>query len=379
MSTLVRSASALSLATLLSPGLALAQGTDVTVDVGGRVMIDYTVADIDNPAAGLPDDISASEVRRARIFLKGKYGSRIDYKVEFEGAGGDVELTDAYLQFKPVDGPLKIKVGQFNTHNSLDELTSSRFSSTIERAAFTDAFGFQRRLGVAVATSGSNYTLDAGLFGTNIQSDGGPDEGMAASARATFNPVKTDDTLVHLGASWRYREAGDTEGDLRYRQRPYTHASPFRIINTGRFADSDNLIGVEAAGMVGSAWAAGEYALLGADGAGAAQDGDFDAFYAEVGYFFGGRRGYKGGKFVRPTVDAPLGSGGLGAISVVARYDSIDLEDGPYLGTLDTVVLGADWWPTAYTKLRLNYFNADAENGVADSAEGFVARLGFDF
>ena len=55
------------------------------------------------------------------------------------------------------------------------------------------------------------------------------------------------------------------------------------------------------------------------------------------------------------------------------------LQDGPYQGQLDTIVLGADWWPTKQTRLRLNYFDADATNGAAESANGFVARLGFDF
>ena len=78
-------------------------------------------------------------------------------------------------------------------------------------------------------------------------------------------------------------------------------------------------------------------------------------------------------------VDNPLGEGGMGAVSLVARYDTLDLEDNGYLGKLDTIVIGADWLPTKNTRLRINYFNSDAENGFADSASGINARLGFDF
>jgi len=102
---------------------------------------------------------------------------------------------------------------------------------------------------------------------------------------------------------------------------------------------------------------------------------------AAAAFVFGGRRTYKAsnGTWDRPKVDNPFGSGGMGAVAVVARYDTIDVQDGPYLGELDTVILGADWMPTKQVRLRLNYFDSDATNGAADSVSGVVARLGFDF
>lgn len=353
-----------------------AAAQDATVTVGGRFMADYTLADIDNPDLSIND----GEVRRARLFVKGKYGDTVSYKLEFNKSTGDaIEATDAYIQFAPKNSKFKIKVGQFKTQNSLDESTSSRFISTLERSAFTDAFGFNRRLGIGVSTSGSNYGIDVGAFTTNLEEESGPDEGFALAGRGYYNPVKTDDTLVHLGASWRHRDQGSSQGDLRYRQRPYTHVAPSRIIDTGSFADSDNFYGVEGAVIKNNLWASGEYGLVSAEGSGTNEDADFSGFYAEAGMFFGGKKTYKGGKFNRPKVDNPLGEGGYGAFSVVARYDSIDLEDGPYLGKLDTIVLGADWWPTKQTRVGINYFNADAENGSAESGNGVVGRVQFDF
>jgi len=361
----------------MSMGLSdMAMASDITHKIGGRVQIDHTIADINTPDS----DISDTEVRRARLNVSGKYGSNVKYKFEINKASGSsVNVEDAYVQFLPASGKLKIKVGQFKTHNSLDEQTSSRFISTLERSAFTDAFSFDRRVGVSVGTSGKNYTFDIGAFTTNLEEDGGTEEGHAVAARGTYNPVKTDETLVHLGASWRYREKGKTSSELRYRQRPYTHVAPSRIINTGRFAESDNFIGGEAAVIHNNLWASGEYALLDAKGAGTNPDGDFSGFYGEVGVFFGGKKTYKGGKFNRPKVNKPIGDGGYGAVSIVARYDSVDLQDGPYVGELETIVLGADWWPTKYTRVGVNYFDADAENGSANSGNGLVGRLQFDF
>ncbi len=370
-----------------------AHAQDATITVGGRLMLDYTLADINDPDVS----VSASEVRRARLFAKGKYGDAVEYKFEFNHTtGGDIEVTDGFVKFKPETLPFTVKVGHFKTHNSLEEEASSRFISTIERGAFTDAFELNRRLGVSLGRVGENYTFNAGFYGEDIN-DSNDKNGYAAASRLTYLPYKSDDTLVHVGGSWRYRNAAnsfdeDDTGDLfRYRQRPFAHTfdtgnsdgvlSSGRIVNTGRLASSDNLFAAEALAIHKNLWFAGEYAVLNANGGNGLEDGDFSGGYIEAGIVIGGKRSYKksGGTFDRTKVDNPVGSGGLGALSLVARYDTLDVQDGPYLGKLDTVVLGADWWPTKQTRIRLNYFDSDATNGSADSANGFVARLGFDF
>lgn len=386
------SAAAMALAVMMAaPQTTHAQ--DATIEIGGRLMLDYTLADINNPDVS----VSASEVRRARLFAKGKYGEAVSYKFEFNHTtGGDIEVTDGYVKFQSKEMPFSVKLGHFKTHNSLEEEASSRFISTIERGAFTDAFAFDRRLGVSVGTKGDRYTFNAGLYSESIN-DSNEKNGHAAASRLTYIPYEADETLIHVGGSWRYRNAADSfdendTGDLlRYRQRPYAHTldttntdgvlSSGRIINTGRFAKSDNLFAVEALAIHKNLWFAGEYAVLSASGGNGNADADFGGGYLEAGVVISGRRSYKKsrGTFDRTKVDNPLGEGGFGAVSLIARYDTVDLQDGPYLGKLDTVVLGADWWPTKQTRVRLNYFDADATNGAAESASGLMARVGFDF
>jgi len=363
-----------------------------TIEVGGRAMLDYAIADADT--ADL--DLSASEARRIRLNVSGQFGSNLKYKAELNtNSSGEINAEDVYLDFKLADTGWKIKAGQFKTPNSLDEANSSRFMSTIERAAFTDAFELNRRVGVMAHTEGDRYTFAGGIFGENLEADSSQ-EGFAVAARGTFNPVKTDDMLVHLGASARYREIGDDASDLRYRQRPYTHI-PSRVVSTGRIAEKDTFYGIEAAAIMGRFWAAGEYGLTGAD-TNTGGDANLDGFYIEGGVFFGGKKTYSGGAFKRAKVDNPITDGGLGALALVARYDTIDLSESNVSGgQLDTAILGVDWWPTKQTRLRLNYFNGDVAYGastsgldsafaaevtagtVDDNANGLIARLGFDF
>lgn len=357
-------------------GTEFAFAQDATIKVGGRLMLDYTIADFNDADF----TINNSRVRRARLFASGQYGDSIKYKMEVnKTTGSSVELTDAYIQFVPKNSKFKVKVGQFKTHNSMEEETSSRFTTTLERGAYTDAFGLDRRIGVSVNMSDKTYGVDVGIFGTNVETDSGNEEGYALAARGYFNPILADDTIAHLGASFRHRNQGDSEADLRYRQRPYTNVTSTRIIDAGRFAESDNLYAGEAVFIKKNFWAAGEYTLLGANGSEGNEDADFSGGYIEVGYVIGGRQTYKGGRLNRPKVDNPVGEGGMGALSLVARYDMLDLDDGPYVGQLDTFVLGADWWATKQARLGLNVFNVEAEDGVSESGTGVLGRLSIDF
>ncbi len=366
---------------------------ELTFNVGGRVQMDYSSVDADNANT----DWSTSELRRLRLSGSGKYGDDVKYKVELNTNSSDeINVEDAYLQWAPTGGNWNVKLGQFKTHNSLDEQTSSRFISALERSAFTDAFEFNRRLGLAVNTSGSNYTFSAGVFGDNLSADSA-EEGHAMSARATYNPVKEDDVLVHLGASIRYRKKGDSQSNFRYRQRTPSHI-PSRIISTGRLAQNDVFYGVEAAGIMGQFWASGEYGVTAANCNACSSDPSFDGMYIEAGAFFGGKKTYKGGKFNRPKVDKPITDGGMGAVSVLARYDTIDLSDNAVDGgNIDSFITGLDWWPTKHTRIGVNYFDTNANLGTSisglDSAfaalvsggvteenvSGFNFRAQFDF
>lgn len=383
---------AASLAPLAFVSTASAQ--EITHKIGGRVMIDYDSLSADNANT----DFSKAELRRGRIFVSGKYGSDVKYKLELNtDSSGEVEATDAWVSWAPTGGSWNVQLGHFKTAQSLDEMTSSRFMTAIERSAMTDAFEMNRRLGIAVNASGDNYTLKAGIFGDNLYVDSNQ-EGKAAAARVTYTPVKDDQLEVQLGASFRWREIGETQSDLRYRQRTQAHTVG-RILSTGRIGESDTFLGAEAAAVSGGLFATAEYGVTNVEcGTACNDDPSFDGGYIEAGYFFGGKRTFKGGAFNRPKVDNPIGDGGYGAVSIFARLDTLDLTDGSVDGgQMDTVVLGADWWATKYTRISLNVYTHDAELGTSTSgldgafanlvrngvtqedASGFTVRTQFDF
>ncbi len=404
---------------MMTAEMAFAQD-DFTIKLGGRLHVDYATASSDNADF----DVSATALRRARLKGHGQYGDNLKYKIEVTfDEGGDVNLEDAYLSWKPDGSPVTFKAGHFKTQNSLEEAASSLDVALIERAAFTDAFELDRRVGFEVSTKSDNYLLQLGIFGENLEqienNDG--NEGFAVAGRAVYkfdldSASLPADSLIHLGGSFRYRDQSEEQvegGDsLRYRQRPFVEQTG-RIISTGRIADSDTFFGGELAGLFGKAWGQGEYTVVNAECVAGStvctEDPSFTGWSIGGGYFFGGKRNYSVGKFKRPTIDNPVTKGGWGALSVNARYDSLDLTDeGIEGGDLDTFAVGVSWWLHKQTRIQVNYFSSDATlsgantgsslgidgafdplqtiDGVQvarsfgdDTVDGFVARLQFDF
>jgi len=395
------------------PQFAAAQD-DLVIKLGGRLHVDYATADADNSEF----EFSGTALRRARLKGHGQFGDNLKFKIETTfDEDGAVNLEDAIVTFQPEGSIFSFKLGHFKTQNSLEEAASSLDTAIIERAAFTDAFELDRRLGFEIATKSDDYQLQIGIFGENqeeITQNG--NEGIAVAGRAVYKFDLPDtgfyeNGLIHVGGSFRYRQQNDA-ADLRYRQRPFLENTG-RIISTGRLASSDVFYGAELAGLFGPAWFQAEYALIDAkcaDGvAVCVDDPQFTAWSIGGGYFFGGHRNYKIGKFKRPTIDNPVTKGGWGAVSLNVRYDTLDLTDaGIEGGDLDTFAAGANWWLHKHVRLQFNYFNSDAtlsgtntgpslgidgafgpiqtiDGGLVargfddDNVSGFITRLQFDF
>ena len=323
----------------------------------GRLMIDAATV-------GSPDGIAntglgfSNELRRARLGAEGTVPGGFGYKIELDFAAGEVEFTDALINYKT--GPLELTVGQHNNFQSLDELTSSLHSSFIERAAFTDAFGFERRVGVSAQYASGDFLAQGGVFTDNIadlNSVGDDNNSYSIDGRLVFAP-KLGKSQLHFGASAHRRELNDAGTSLRYRQRPAVHTTDVRFIDTGSIAgaETETGYGVESAGIFGPFHLAGEVYWQKVGRTGAADPAFFGA-YVEGGYFFTGEsRGYKGGKFDRVKVRNGFDKGGWGSLGLNLRWDYLDLADaGINGGTQNAYQASLNWKPTDYVLFGLNY------------------------
>lgn len=332
----------------------------------GRLQFDAGFTDA--PDSTGASDGFGSEARRARLGVSGDIPGGFGYKFEVDFAGDEVSVADATLSYSA--GDTEITVGQFNNFQSLEELTSSLHTTFIERAAFTDAFGFERRVGAGASFGSGDVLVQAGVFTDNMQDLS--NRNWSADGRVVFMP-KLGDAQLHLGGSVHYTdlEAGQT---VRYRQRPLVHFTSERFVNTGRLAsESEFGAGVEAAFISGPFHAAAEAFWQSVDRPGAASDPTFFGGYAEVGMFLtpGDTRGYKGGKFDRTKPSNPVGKGGIGSVQFNLRYDRLDLNDGTVIGgTQDGYYASIVWKPTDYTAILANYGRLEYSDAVFATATG---------
>jgi phosphate-selective porin OprO/OprP len=357
-------------------------GGGVTFKPFGRLQ--YDVGFVERPAGATDRGLGfGSEIRRARLGAEGSIPGGFGYKIELDFANNEVEITDAFLSYK-ASKTLGVTLGQHNNFQSLEELTSSRFLSFMERAAFTDAFNFERRIGLSATWSRGDFIAQGGVFTDNIEdladaqdAVGLGDENNAVSAdgRIVYAP-KLGKSQLHLGASAHWRDNGDTAAGgppTRHRQRPFVHTSNSRFLATrGLRVGSETNYGIEAAVIRGPFHAVAEAHWLNADTLTAGLSPTFFGGYAEVGFFLTGEsRGYKGGRWDRTKARRPVGGGGAGAFQINLRYDHLDLTDGGIVGGRQRgYEASLVWIAQDHVRFLLNYGHLRFEDSAIAAAGG---------
>jgi len=352
---------------------------------GGRIHLDSAwMSGDDGINAGPGKMVDGVEFRRARLYVSGMLYERIEYKAQYDFAGGDADFKDVYLGVTKIPVVGNLRAGQFKEPFGLEELTSSNYITFLERS-LTETFVPSRNTGIML----HNHELDEkltwaiGVFKDtdsygNRKSDG---EGNV-TARVTGLPYYEEDgeKLVHVGLAGSYRSPNG--GMVQYEQRPEAHLAPV-FVDTGAFAaDHATLIGAELAGVMGPASLQAEYMWADVDTPGGGGNASFGAFYV-MGSFFvtGEHRPYKrsNGTFSRVKPKHRFGSDeGSGALEVALRYSQADLNDGPINGgKLDDVTAAVNWYLNRNTRVMTNYIHSDLD--TVGNANSFLIRFQIDF
>jgi phosphate-selective porin OprO/OprP len=321
--------------------------------VGGRIMVDSVWYDEDKSDLG-----DGTEIRRGRLFLSGTMYKVWDYKFQYDftssGSGG---IRDAYFRYKGLK-PATLSVGNLKVPFSLEELTSSKYITFMERA-LPNVFAPGRRLGALLNAHGDYWTFAAGIYGDEVDGDVDDegDEPWEIGGRVTVAPLHEKTRALHLGVGAVYADPNDA-GSVRFRQRPESHVTSARFVNTGSL-DTDDFwrIGPEVALVYGPFAVQGEYMHVGVNRS-SGSDVDFDGWYVEGSYFLTGEsRAYspKKGSFGRVKPKRNLGDGGYGAWQVGVRYSTVDLTDEDVLGgEEDNVTIGLNWHVNPYIRFMFN-------------------------
>jgi phosphate-selective porin OprO/OprP len=349
-----------------------------------------------------------SRARRAIIGAEGTLPGGFRYNVEFNLAQATVDYEDVILAYDFKKAPISIQIGNFYPFSSLETMTSSKFTSMLERASFTDGFNYNRRLGIGFIVSdktADSYTLQAGVFNQPINDTSFTRTGWQASIRGVYSPM-LGSTRLHLGANFQHRQNTRESLGAQYRTRPLTQITDQRFIDTGTIAaKGDDVAGLEFGAIHKSLHVAAEAQKLWVRHAYSAteiadilaQTDTNDAFptgaiplggnpsftggYFELGYYLTGEtRGYKGGKWDRTKVLKPISDGGRGAIQLNARVDYLQLKDrvadslligspdyvngGKQLGYQASVI----WNPVDWVRFMAQYGHIDVTGGPRAAA-----------
>jgi phosphate-selective porin OprO/OprP len=395
---------------------------DFSFHVGGRIQVDGGVAS--EPLTGQSGNVI---FRRARLEVDGKAFKYWLYKFQYDfTSSGVAGIRDAYLAFKwpglailPFTSqPIIFQVGNSKEPFSLEELTSSKYITFIERALPVDTFSPSRHIGIAMGTHGDNWSAKVGVYSTSPQDDSqaparefpsnpavpgsvatGGKQYLDIAGRVTYAPILEKDALLHLGGGARYQVVNSATGGTESRAlilggSVRSEANALRINLLGTPDLSCGLVfgaagectkdfvtwNAELAASYGPFNLQGEYfgnyynrsaqALARAQNINGGPDAsggtslNFNGFYVYGTWFLTGESraaSYKVGalnsaEFGRISILNPVSKGGIGAWEIAGRYSQVNLNDGGILGgRQEDFTLGLNWYPEKGVRLMANW------------------------
>ncbi len=397
--------------------------------VNGRMQVDSQVNTNQNltsnflPGAGaqMPATLdNGMGLRRGRIGVEGTFFKNTDYKFEYDFTRGNGTtasgVTDAFARYN-FSTPFSVKVGAFKEPFSLEEATSNRYITFIERNmavnTFVDNFNTYK-MGI-----GANYSADRWQIGTSMQTEGvgaynnaygtnatqsalnaqggvnrnggGGDTSWEVNARVTGMPwMESNTKFWHIGTSGSYINVNNnyksdgsySNGGIIFANGIGNNVDRTAILNTGNLtgaklgaAQAQHLtrFGAESAVVYGPFSTQGEYIRTDVSGTGYGNE-SLSGYYGYATYFLTGEsRNYKAKtgawERIKPTHNFDM-KGGWGAWELAAGYDSMNLNSGSIQGgRASTAKFGVNWYVNPHIRLMANYIHAlDINTGTVANA-----------
>ncbi len=380
--------------------------------LGGKLQWDAN--QFDGLRAAAEDDTFDSTfntyIRRAELSLEGVAYKNWGYGFTLEHDGSDdngTEFSDAYLTYAGLD-VVEFTIGRFGGEYGLENTTSSSWITGIERPFMYDYLNGDEdtKFGVAAKHEGDNYGVMAMVANYETEYNDGDDrndESFGYTMRANFAPYMNGTDVIHLGANYHINNPDDDRARVRTRLGLRSDGDDRLTFTDTRVTDKDSEWVLEAGAQFGGLRAQAEIfsrSISGETAGGADADVDVDGYYAQVGYMFGGVRGYKPGvgKWDKPTE--------AGAIEIFARYEDSTI-DGDVASVSSNIiggvtaastsddfdtsalVLGVNYFPTKAVRMSLNYVDYEVSNintnatvggnSVEDDGQAIVGRLQYVF
>ena len=351
---------------------------DNTIQIGGRLMADSTVG-LGKVNLESEEGHPVTEFRRARMFLSGTWQKYWKFKFQYDFAGQSADpgtdgIRDAYIAYTGFK-PATITLGHQMTPLGLEQLTSSKYITFIERSQLVDGIvgdtsGGRKYALSAKAHFSDMFTLGAAGYVGTADEDSAEDAGYGFAGRLTFSPVHEKARMLHLGLGFGYDNRSD--GGYNIDGEPEVHTG-YDVLETenGSFEKAITFV-AEAAGIWGPLALQGEYAKATLKDSPDSPNIDANAWYIYGSYYLTGEsRNYKWkkGSYSQTKVRNPLHKGGLGAWELGLRFASGDYENtgAAVSSKADILTAGVNWYPGSNVRFSANYVTVLDANEAADA------------
>ncbi len=330
-----------------------------------------------------------TEFRRVRLAIKAQLYKDWNGEFDLDFADEEVDFKDMWISYNGFPNTI-IKLGNSKPNFSMDEVSTSRWITFMERSMISDAFSPGRRIGLSATNWGKYYFAGFSVFGdeVDLQDEYGNEteqsEPFNFSTRLVGRPIVADDNskIVHVGFNYLNREPAKSEqadDEFRFRTRPEAHFVDYRFLEQEDldFVDDITTYGFELAAKWNKLHAQAEYMKSTINRSGGNPDADADGWYIQASYFLtNDQRAYnlEDGEF-----GAVMPKGKWGAFEVAARFSTIDLNDTSVWGndvddnggSADAITLAANWYINNNFMVKANYLMVDHDenaNGDGDFA-----------
>lgn len=347
--------------------------------IGGRLQADTTFGGSDVNFEGSEGGEPVTEFRRARMYLSGTLQKYWKFKFQYDfshdqggGAPSTAGIRDAYVAYTGFK-PATITFGHHKTPLSLEELTSSKYITFIERSQLVNGIVADVGGGRQYALSAKGYfndmfTAAGAVHGGSANEDTAEDD-FGFTGRLTFSPIHEKIKAVHLGLGFDHSK--NVNGGFNIDGEPEIHPGADILENEAADFETANTWVVEAAGIYGSWSLQGEYAHANVEDSPTSSDIDADAWYVYGSYYLTGEsRNYewKKGSYGQTKVNNSLFKGGLGAWEIALRYTSGNFENtgGLVSSEVDIFTAGLNWYPSNNVRFSANYVSVLDANVAAD-------------
>ncbi|MGV8918567.1 MAG: OprO/OprP family phosphate-selective porin [Pseudomonas sp.] len=374
-------------------GLEIATVDDqFSFQLGGRIQADFD--QFNGVYSGNGKSADSAYFRRARLELSGKAYGVWGYDLSLKLEESDSLIDEAYISYLGFE-PLTFKVGRFDPDFGLENATSSKWITSIERSQLTELAGWANEhdegMGLQVRGTADMFYGSASLIRPASNEDENGRNSNNLNLRGVFAPMAAAGDVLHFGVNYAYRGADESDGRIRTRmgvrgvsENGNGNRPDLAPKVAGAF-DGDKALGLEFAYAAGPFSLQSEYLRreIEAKSQSVRNNRHVSGYYGQVAYTLTGEaRGYKlnGGKFDRIKPEDKQ----LGAWELFYRYDRANVDERDFLDDSAKVqTVGVNWYANDAVKVSANYLKAKTthvSNDVGDhKGDAMSLRLQYVF